>query len=76
MDFPLVVLCLDKNFAQLHLCCNENLGMLKTDAIPFFMSDSANLPQQIDVDGFGAAVHEIKPTDSTVAQYATLLLCS
>ena len=76
MDFPSAVLCLDKNFAQIHLCCNENLGMLNTDAIPFFMSDSADLPQQIDVDGFVAAVNVKNPTDSTVAQYATLLLCS
>ena len=68
-DFPAAVVRLAKCFPQLGLSQTEKLEELKTEAIDFYMADSADLPEHTDVDRFWAALHSVTQIGSTMPTY-------
>ena len=73
-DFPAAVVRLAKCFPQLGLSQTEKLEELKTEAIDFYMADSADLPEHTDVDKFWATLHNVTQIGSTIPLYANLLV--
>lgn len=71
-DFPNAVVRLAKELPQLKF--TDKLDELKTEAIDFQMADKADLPKVEDVDGFWAALHEIKEMGSATPTYSNLLI--